>query len=92
MTPGTFNFYGLLMALAILAGTLLCVREEKQRGLAADTGLDVVLYAVPAAIIGARLYYVVFSWHLFRDDPVSALYIGKGDWHSMAASSAAYWV
>ena len=78
MTPGTFNFYGLLMALAILVGTLLCVREERQRELAADTGLDVVLYAVPAALIGARLYYVVFAWHLFRDDPVSALYIWEG--------------
>ena len=78
MIPRDINIYGLLIALAILVGTLLCVLEEKQRNLGKDTGLDVVLYAVPAALIGARIYYVVFAWYLFKEDPISALYIWEG--------------
>ena len=40
--------------------------------------IDLSLYVVPAAIVGARLYYVVFSWSAYADDPISALYIWEG--------------
>ena len=40
--------------------------------------MDIALICVPAAIIGARLYFVLFSWELYRDDPVSALFIWEG--------------
>lgn len=72
------NIYGLLIALAILIGAVLCVREERARKLPKDTGIDIVLYAVPPAIIGARLYYVLFAWRQFADNPLSALYVWEG--------------
>jgi phosphatidylglycerol:prolipoprotein diacylglycerol transferase len=37
-----------------------------------------LICAVPAAIIGARAYYCIFSWSLYRDDPIRVLYIWEG--------------
>lgn len=76
--PLQLNLYGILIAVGILVGTLLCIREEKQRQLPKDLGIDVILYAVPLAVIFSRLYYVIFAWDQFRDNPVSALYIWEG--------------
>ena len=47
-------------------------------GLKKDTAVDLALWAVPAALIGARLYYVAFQWDMYRDSPVSILYVWRG--------------
>ena len=56
------QLYGILIAAALAIAAFLCTREEKRLGLPKDTGLDIILYALPPALIVARLYYVVFSW------------------------------
>ncbi len=75
---GFLSVYGLLIALAMLIGIMLCAREEKRLGLPKDTALDFALWAIPAAIIGARLYYVAFRWEMYRDNPLSILYVWEG--------------
>ena len=40
--------------------------------------IDLALIVIPCGIIGARLYYVAMTWELFRDNPVSILYIWEG--------------
>ena len=75
---GVIPIYGLLIAAAIGIGALLCVREEKRLGLPQDTTVDFALWVVPAAIIGARLYYVAFRWALYTPDPVRILKIWEG--------------
>ena len=75
---GVVSIYGLLIACAILAGTLLCQREARRRGLPRDTGIDMILWAVPLAVIGARLYYVAFRWPLYAGDPLSILRVWEG--------------
>ena len=40
--------------------------------------LDLVLWAVPIGVVCARLYYCVFYWDLYRDNPISMLYIWEG--------------
>jgi phosphatidylglycerol:prolipoprotein diacylglycerol transferase len=54
------------------------MRRSKHFGLTQDNILDGVLWIVPVAIICARLYYVVFEWDMYKDDPISMLYIWKG--------------
>ena len=60
---GTFELrsYGIIVALSFFLGLWLSTREAKRRGL--DPGLiqDFALYALVGGIIGARLYYVLFS-------------------------------
>ena len=75
---GVLPVYGLLIAFAILLATLLCQRESRRRGLPQDTGLDMILIAIPLAVIGARIYYVIFRWDHYAADPLSALYFWQG--------------
>ena len=72
------NIYGILIAASIGIGVILCVREEKERKLPKDTAIDMALYAVPSAVIGARLYYVAFAWDSFKNNLVSILYVWEG--------------
>ena len=75
---GFLSIYGLLIACAILLAVILCEREARRRGLPRDTGIDMPLWAVPPAVIGARLYYVIFRWDYYAKNPVSALYFWQG--------------
>jgi phosphatidylglycerol:prolipoprotein diacylglycerol transferase len=76
--PLTVYWYGLLIGLGAFLGYLLVNHEAKKRGLPKDTFADLLLYAIPAAIIGARLYYVIFRWEHFADDPMRIFAIWEG--------------
>ncbi|NLD34173.1 MAG: prolipoprotein diacylglyceryl transferase [Clostridiales bacterium] len=72
------HLYGLLIAAALGIAAWLCTLEEKRLALPKDTGIDIVLYALPPALIISRLYYVAFTWEMFRHDPLSILKIWEG--------------
>lgn len=59
-------WYGILIAAAFLAAVLLAMRSSKKYGIEQESILDLVLFTAPAAIICARLYYVIFSWDQFK--------------------------
>ncbi len=71
-------WYGILIALGVILGTAVGIREAKKRGYDEDTIINLMLVAVPAALVGARIYYVIFSWDIYRDDPISALNFREG--------------
>lgn len=59
-------------------GVWLCGTQEKRLGLPKDTAVDFALWAVPAAIIGARVYYVVFQWDMYKNDFARVFRIWEG--------------
>lgn len=59
-------WYGIILACAMLAGLLLCMKQAKRFGLTEDNVLDMVLWAVPCCILGSRIYYVIFYLDLYR--------------------------
>ncbi len=71
-------WYGVIIAfgflLAILYGRYRC----KDFGCDFDHVIDAILFAVPLAIICARIYYVAFQWAEYKDDPLSAFNIRNG--------------
>ena len=75
---GSIPWYSVLMVLGTALAIWLAAREEKRVNLPKDTILDLALWLIPCGIIGARLYYVAFSWEEFRDAPVSVLYVWQG--------------
>ena len=75
---GSLPWYSVLIVTGIITAVALCLREEKRLSLKEDTVIDLALWAVPAGIVGARLYYVIFAWDAFADTPVSVLYIWEG--------------
>ena len=74
----TIKWYGVLIALGILLGVCLASRREKRLRLPPDTTLDIAMIGVPCAILGARLYYVVFSWEKYAAHPLSVFNLRQG--------------
>lgn len=72
------HWYGVIIALGMGLAVWLASRREARLGLEKETALNLALVGIPAAIVGARLYYVVFSWRAYADDPVRALFIWEG--------------
>ena len=60
-------WYGIILAVAMLAGLYLAMKQGKHYGFTEDDIMDLVLWAVPFCIIGARIYYVLFYLDLYRN-------------------------
>ncbi len=71
-------WYGLIIAVGFSLAVIYAMRRAKQFGLTDDHILDMLFAAVPTAIVCARLYYCVFEWELYADNPISVLYIWEG--------------
>lgn len=61
--PITINWYGVIIGFAALLGLILALKEAEKLGFNKDLILDLIMYAIPAALIGARVYYVIFRWN-----------------------------
>jgi phosphatidylglycerol:prolipoprotein diacylglycerol transferase len=71
-------WYGILMAVGIVIAVLLAQSEEKRKKLPKDIIIDMCLVVIPAGVIGARLYYVLFELKQYLADPIRILYIWEG--------------
>ena len=71
-------FYGIIIACGMLLGLVVATRDARRRGQNPDDYSDFALYAIIFSIIGARLYYVIFSWDLYKDNPIQILNISGG--------------
>ena len=74
-------WYGILIALGVLAALAFCIKQKERYGIKEDDLMDGVLWGVPLAIVGARLYYVLFYLDRFKKED------GSFDW----AESVAIW-
>jgi phosphatidylglycerol:prolipoprotein diacylglycerol transferase len=70
--------YGLIIGIAIVCGVLMAVKIAKIEGLNPDIIWDFAIYAVIFSVIGARIYYVVFSWDLYKNDLLSIFNTRQG--------------
>ena len=71
-------FYGCTMALGILFGYLLAEKEAKRTGQNPDNYMDMILYAVFFALVGARLYYVIFKWDYYGQNLMQIFNLRQG--------------
>lgn len=77
---GSLNiyWYGVIICLGMILCMILGLRFCEKYGLDREKILDYILAAIPSAIVGARLYYVAFSWDDYKDSPVKIFEIWKG--------------
>lgn len=79
---GSFSirWYGIFISTAIAAAAFVAFRESRRQKIDPDHILNITLIAVPAAIIGARLYFVIFSGRLnyYFTNPLEILAIWHG--------------
>lgn len=71
-------FYGIIIALGFLAGLMVAQKEAKRTGQNPEIYMDYLLCMVVPAIIGARAYYVIFSWDYYKDNPLEIFYLRHG--------------
>lgn len=72
------RWYGLLITLGMVLGILLALREVRREGENTDWFLDMVLFAVPAGLVGSRLFFVMFNWSYYAANLPSILNIREG--------------
>jgi phosphatidylglycerol:prolipoprotein diacylglycerol transferase len=70
--------YGLMLAIAFLAGTWLALREARRLGLDEDRVVTLILITLVAAILGARAFYVLEHMREFRGAFLSVLALWQG--------------
>ena len=71
-------WYGIFIGLGIILGTAIAMRYMKKIGGNPDNVLDFMVYAIIFCIIGARLYYVIFSWDQYKDNLMDIFNLRKG--------------
>jgi phosphatidylglycerol:prolipoprotein diacylglycerol transferase len=71
-------FYGIIIAIAMIFGYLIAQWQAIRTKQDADMYLDFAIVAIISAIIGARLYYVIFSWDDYKNNPIEILNIRGG--------------
>lgn len=76
--PIAVHWYGVIIATGVIIAVTLAVREGRKRGINPDDVYDMILWALPAALIAARLYYVVFQWPYYSQHPGEIIAIWDG--------------
>ena len=76
--PLTVNMYGLIIAVGLMLAIFYGYKRCRSFGLVFDDCIDGILFIVPMAIVGARLYYCAFEWETYKDNLISILYIWNG--------------
>ena len=75
---GLIPWYGALIVLGAFLAILMADREATRIRLPKDTAIDLALRVLPIGILGARIYYVLFSWKDFQSRPLSVFAIWEG--------------
>ncbi len=74
----SIRWYGILISLGMILATYITMRRSNNFGIHPDRILDFILLVIPAGVIGARLYYVLFNWDYYRGDFFKIINIRAG--------------
>jgi phosphatidylglycerol---prolipoprotein diacylglyceryl transferase len=74
----SIRWYGIILSTGIMVGILLAYNEAKRMGRNPEYIIDLSLWCVPAAVIGARLYYVLLEWDYYNGDIMRMINIREG--------------
>lgn len=76
--PLNFNFYGLMIALGVLAAVEMGRKRWEARGGEGDDIIEIAKWAVPAGLIGTRIYHVATDWKKYQGRWLDAFKIWEG--------------
>lgn len=74
----TIKFYGVIIAFGFILAALFGGRKAYVWKMSLDHMVDVLIYGIIGAIVGARLYYVIFQWDYYKNDLLSIFKIWEG--------------
>lgn len=76
--PVEIRWYAICILLGLILGIYLAAKEAPRKKIRQDDILDFILIAFPLSIVGARLYYVAFSWSEYKDNLLSIFAVWNG--------------
>ena len=76
--PITIYWYAVFIMSGVALGLFLAIREGNKMGINSEFFYDLVTYGLPISIIGARIYYVAFSWDYYSSHPEDIIKIWQG--------------
>jgi phosphatidylglycerol---prolipoprotein diacylglyceryl transferase len=76
--PIQVHWYGVIIGLGIALALWVAMREGERRGLPNELFPDLLLWAIPIAILSARIYYVIFQWDYYAQNPNEIIKIWNG--------------
>jgi phosphatidylglycerol---prolipoprotein diacylglyceryl transferase len=76
--PLQVHWYGVIIGMGIALGLYLAISESKRLGLHPDTFVDLLVWAIPIAILSARAYYVIFEWDYYSQNPGDIIKVWNG--------------
>lgn len=71
-------WYGIIISMAVFLGFFLATKKSTAFGYTKDDVVNMLTISIPSAIVGARLYYVIFNSQLFKDNLFSIFNIRTG--------------
>ncbi len=74
----SIKWYGVIIAIGVVVALLLALREATKRHFDKEIFVDLLIWAIPISIICARIYYVIFQWDFYKDNPSEIIKIWHG--------------
>lgn len=77
---GNFSiaYYGIVIAIGMAVAFVFIMKEAKRVGYRQDDFMDMFIFGIIFGVIGARIYYVIFSWDMYKDDLLQIFNIRGG--------------
>lgn len=76
--PLRVRWYGIIIAVGILLGYFVAQRALVKAGLHKDTLVDIIFYSALFGFIAARIYFVIFQWPYYAENPSEIIKIWHG--------------
>lgn len=74
----SLHWYGTIIAIGFILAYLYISKRSKEFGITNDDLIDMLLWAVPLSIVGARIYYVIFNYSIYKDNFSDVFMVWKG--------------
>lgn len=74
----TIAYYGIVIAIGMLLGIAAILKRAKTTGQKQDDYLDISIWSMLIGIVGARVYYVIFAWDMYKDNLISVFNLRQG--------------
>ncbi|MCH5259676.1 MAG: prolipoprotein diacylglyceryl transferase [Lachnospiraceae bacterium] len=82
--------YGVIIGIGVMCGVLMAAYVARRENMDPDLVWDFAIYAIIFSIMGARVYYVIFEWDMYKDNPVSIFNLRNGGLAIYGAVIAAF--
>lgn len=74
----TIAYYGIIIAIGMLIGIYVATLRAEATGQKGDDYIDIAVYTMVFGVLGARIYYVAFSWDAYKESLIHILNIREG--------------